>query len=130
MPRDPYGYQAGEPPPDENRSMAAPLLATVTLVLASIICLGSLGVGGMIAVSADEDRLIDKVGIAVLSSVCAWPAAATAFWTVLLLLGFRRPWLQAGPNVLLGTVTGLLVWSFVCCGIAGYAGATDPAGGG
>ena len=129
MPRDPYGYQAGQEPPPETPSMAAPLLATITLVLSVIICLGSTGFGVLIGASAEEPRLVDQIGVGILSSVCAWPAAATAIWTVLLLLGFRRPWLQAGPNILLGVVTGLLVWSFVCCGFAGYAGMTDPTNG-
>lgn len=126
MARDPYGFQAPEPAPPPSGGMAAPLLATVTLVLSSIVCLGCTGLAGLIAADSHEDRFVDQLGVGIVASSCAWPAAATAFWTLLLLLGFRRPWLQAGPNLVLGITTGLLLWGFVCMGVAAYAGITEP----
>lgn len=120
MTRDAYGYPTDPALPP--RSGGGALL--VSLLIWSMIAVCT-GVPAVLIGLTTQDRDIDRLGVGVMTSVCAWPAAATAIWSVLLYLGARQRWTQLGPNVVLGCVTGGLVWLVLFCGIAMVAGQTQ-----
>lgn len=129
MARDPYGYPPSTPPPavSEAPSPAGTVLALGVSAVSALVCLGFGGFAVLLGVVAeDEPRLVDRIGIAVLASMCAWPAGGIAVWSLGLRLVSRTPWLQVGPNLLIGAVTGFGLWFLVCGGLAAYAGITEP----
>jgi len=129
VPRDPYGFPPSNenaPPPSTADAPTGTVLALTVAAISSIVCLGFSGFAVLIVLSAeDEPRLVDRIGIGVLASACAWPAAGIAVWSLGLRLVSRTPWLQVGPNLLIGALTGFGLWFVVCGGLAGYAGLTE-----
>lgn len=118
MPTDPYGFPTDEP---QVESPSDPVSGGLSVVWAlgslafAVICAAC---GGWIAVEADEPTALDAAGVWMIASACAWPALGIAFWSVLLHLGLRRRWTQAGPNVLIGVATGSVLWFVVLCALA------------
>lgn len=123
MTQDPYGFHTDreEAPPRGIGRLLGLLVTGVSLLL----CLGGAGVGVLFGVTATEDRLVDHVGIGLMGSVLAWPAAGVGLWSLGFMVVTRRTWPQLGPNLLLGVLTGLVAWFLVCGGVALYAGVTD-----
>lgn len=121
MAQDPYGYATDEV---QEGGDGAALWLTLAWMLGSLLVAAiCAGCGTFIAVDADEPTVIDKIGVGLLASCCAWPALGVAIWSLVLHLTAKRWWVQAGPNLLLGVVTGLIVWFAVFCGTAIVASA-------
>lgn len=123
MSQDPYGYRSEReeaPAPGAGR-----VVGLVVVAVSLLVCLGGAGIGVLFGVTASEDRLADHVGIGLMTSVLAWPAAGVAVWSLGFMAATRRTWPQLGPNLLLGVVTGLVAWALTCGGVAVYAGVTD-----
>lgn len=122
MTQDPYGYQSDEI--HEASDPVAPWLTLVWMVLSAGFAAICAGCSTFIAVDADEPTALDRFGVGLLASCCAWPAMGVVVSSLFLHLVAKRWWAQAGPNLLLGIVTGSFVWMIVFCGTAMVAGSS------
>lgn len=118
MATDPYGFPSNDPTIASPSDPVAGGLTLAWALLSVVFALACMGCGGFIAANAEEPTVIDTIGVWLLASACAWPALGVAFWSVLLHLGVRRTWAQAGPNVLIGAITGSMLWFVVLCACA------------
>ena len=118
MSLDPYGYPTDQTAPATGSPGSALVAALFVSTMSLLFALGCGGFGVAVGASSDDPALLDKVGVGLLTSTCAWPAAATAIWSGVLLGAYRgAAWMQLGPNLALGCVTGLFAWFVVCSGV-------------
>jgi hypothetical protein len=123
MAQDPYGYTTDEV--QEGGDSVAPWITFAWMVGSAAVAAVCAGCGTFIGVDSEEPTALDKFGVGLLASCCAWPALGITIWSLVLHLTTKRWWAQAGPNVLLGAVTGFVVWLAVFCATAMVAGSSQ-----
>lgn len=115
MAHDPYGYDSDLPPPPTEGSPALHVLAGCSTFawLGSAIAWCGLCSGALAFSPPDEKTWLDQVGVWLILVAPAWPLAAIGLWTAALHGVARRWWTSAGPNVVVGTITGSALWVVV-----------------
>jgi len=129
MAQDAYGYETDAPPPPSPGAPGSSAIAgcsTVVWLGSAVLWCG--GCSGLLAWQPPKtaESSVEFIGVWLLLVAPAWPLAAIALWTVALHGATRRWWVSAGPNVVVGGVTGCGAWLAVFLGWAVFAAVNKP----